>query len=411
MRHRIKLKELLFILPVLVILTIFSLYSIMQTGIYSLFDYQLNDPQKAGLYLSDRFNTSLFEENMKYVKFFVGDDRTLAADEQSVADFDRLIVLADEGLALCAGLDTGEDTATLTADDSDRAGMIINGLKATTQAVYGRNPNIAFYNSEGMTAITDSLNDCFIPDNFIGVNGYVAALRDTRFWTATWNTVLFTLVSVSLEFVLGLALAMVMNKAIKGIGAVRTTALIPWAIPTVVSALIWSYLYDGSSGIISLIISRLGLIEGPEYMLLSAGGAMTSAVLSDVWKTTPYMALLLLAGLQTIDQGLYESARIDGANKRQQFFRVTLPLLKPAILVALLFRTLDAFRVYDLIAVLTNGGPGGATETLSIYAYKKMFAQTNFGYGAVIVILMFVMVAVIAFLFVKVLGAEVVSDD
>lgn len=146
-------------------------------------------------------------------------------------------------------------------------------------------------------------------------------------------------------------------------------------------------------------------------MLLSAGGAMASAILSDVWKTTPYMALLLLAGLQTIDKGLYESARIDGATKKQQFFRVTLPLLKPAILVALLFRTLDAFRVYDLIAVLTNGGPGGATETLSIYAYKNMFAQTNFGYGSVVVIMMFILVAIIAVLFIKVLGAEVIGDD
>jgi multiple sugar transport system permease protein len=146
-------------------------------------------------------------------------------------------------------------------------------------------------------------------------------------------------------------------------------------------------------------------------MLLSSGGAMTSAILSDVWKTTPYMALLLLAGLQTIDKSVYESASIDGSNRSQQFFKITLPLLKPAILVALLFRTLDAFRVYDLIAVLTNGGPGGATETLSIYAYKNMFAQTNFGYGSVIVIMMFVLVAIIAFLFIKVLGAEVMSDD
>jgi multiple sugar transport system permease protein len=307
--------------------------------------------------------------------------------------------------------DSEEDTATISAGDSKRASALINEFKTTVHDVYSRNPDVVFYNKEGMTAITDSLSDCFIPGNFIGINGYVAVLRDARFWMATWNTLIFTLVSVSLEFLFGLALAMVMNKAIKGIGAVRTTALIPWAIPTVVSALIWSYLYDGSSGIVSLIISKLGLIQGPEYMLLSAQGAMVSAILSDVWKTTPYMALLLLAGLQTIDRGLYESAIMDGANQRQKFFRVTLPLLKPAILVALLFRTLDAFRVYDLIAVLTNGGPGGATETLSIYAYKKMFAQTNFGYGSVIVILMFVMVAVIAVLFVKVLGAEVVSDD
>lgn len=413
MRHRIKLKELLFVLPVLVVLAIFSVYSIFQTAIYSLFDYQINDPQKAGLYMNDRFSIALFEENMKYIKFFVGDDLTLVTDEESTADFNRMIELSDEGVALSEGLSaqSDENTVTLSADDSEALQGIIEELKTVSANVYERNADVEFYNKEGVASVISSIDDCYIPANFIGVNGYVRLLRDTRFWNATWNTVLFTLVSVSLEFMLGLMLAMIMNKAIKGIGAVRTVALIPWAIPTVVSALIWSYLYDGSSGIISFIISKIGLIQGPEYMLLSSGGAMTSAILSDVWKTTPYMALLLLAGLQTIDNSVYESASIDGSNRRQQFFKITLPLLKPAILVALLFRTLDAFRVYDLIAVLTNGGPGGATETLSIYAYKNMFAQTNFGYGSVIVIMMFVLVAVIAFLFIKVLGAEVMSDD
>ncbi len=413
MKHRIKFKELVFVLPVLILLLIFSVYSIVQTAIYSLFDYQLNDPLKAGLYMNDRFNTQLFEENLKYVKFFVADDITFAGDEQSVADFTRMTELADKGLELLPSLkaEANEKTVALSSEQSEELKSIIGELNKISAAVYARNPDVEFYNREGVAAVITSIDDCFIVSNFTGVNGYVSVLRDTRFWNATWNTVFFTVVSVSVEFVLGLALAMVMNQAIKGIGGVRTAALIPWAIPTVVSALIWSYLYDGSSGIISFIVSKLGFIQGPEYMLLSAGGAMTSAILADVWKTTPYMALLLLAGLQTIDRGLYESAKIDGANKTQQFFSVTLPLLKPAILVALLFRTLDAFRVYDLIAVLTNGGPGGATETLSIYAYKNMFAQTNFGYGSVIVIMMFVLVAIIAVLFVKVLGAEVVSDD
>lgn len=413
MKHRITFKEFLFILPVLLMLAVFSVYSIVQTGAYSLFDYQLNDPLKAGLYTNDRFNTSLFEENMKYIKFFVNDDKTLVSDDASVADFQSLIDLSDQGLAFLTQFDTGEagQMVTLTGDQSDEINGIITGLNTTAQAVYGRNPDVEFYNQEGVASILDSVKDCFIVRNFVGLSGYAQVFRDTRFWSATWNTIFFTAVSVACEFVLGLALAMVMNQQIRGIGIVRTTALIPWAIPTVVSALIWSYLYDGSSGIIALFAAKLGLIQGTQYMLLSAGGAMASAVLADVWKTTPYMALLLLAGLQTINTGIYESAKIDGANKVQQFFNVTLPLLKPAILVSLLFRTLDAFRVYDLIAVLTNGGPGGATETLSIYAYKKMFAQTNFGYGSVVVIMMFILVAIIAILFVKVLGAEVMGDD
>ena len=413
MKHRITFKEFLFILPVLLMLAVFSVYSIVQTGAYSLFDYQLNDPMKAGLYTNDRFNTSLFEENMKYIKFFVADDMTLVSDEASVADFQKLTDLSDEGLSFLIQFDAGEDgqMVTLSADQSDEINGLITEMNATAKAVYDRNPDVEFYNEEGVASILDSVKDCFIVRNFVGLSGYGQVFKDLRFWNATWNTVFFTLISVACEFVLGLALAMVMNQQIRGIGIVRTTALIPWAIPTVVSALIWSYLYDGSSGIIALLAAKIGLIQGTQYMLLSAGGAMASAILADVWKTTPYMALLLLAGLQTINTGIYESAKIDGANKVQQFFSVTLPLLKPAILVSLLFRTLDAFRVYDLIAVLTNGGPGGATETLSIYAYKKMFAQTNFGYGSAVVIMMFILVAIIAILFVKVLGAEVMGDD
>jgi multiple sugar transport system permease protein len=206
-----------------------------------------------------------------------------------------------------------------------------------------------------------------------------------------------------------MALALIMNKAIKGIGGVRTTALIPWAIPTAVSALMWSYMYDGSSGIVAKIFTDIGLIASPELMLLSNGGAMAAAILADVWKTTPYMALLLLAGLQIIDRGLYESAKIDGAGPGRTFFSITLPMLKPSLLVALLFRTLDAFRVYDLIAVLTGGAQG--TETLSIYAYKLMIGQNNYGYGAAVVLAMAVCVGLIAFVFVKILGAEVVRDD
>jgi multiple sugar transport system permease protein len=155
----------------------------------------------------------------------------------------------------------------------------------------------------------------------------------------------------------------------------------------------------------------VGLVDKSQNLLLTGPGAMASTILADVWKTTPYMALLLLAGLQNISHSLYEAASIDGASKIQTFFKVTLPLLKPSILVALLFRTLDAFRVFDLIYVLTGGGPGGETETLSIYAYKVMFAQTNFGYGSIIVMIMFLCVAFIAILFVKFLGANLMEKN
>jgi multiple sugar transport system permease protein len=143
---------------------------------------------------------------------------------------------------------------------------------------------------------------------------------------------------------------------------------------------------------------------------MTAKGAMTSAIIADVWKTTPYMALLLLAGLQVIDRGLYEAAAIDGSGKIRSFFTITLPLIKPSIMVALLFRTLDSFRVFDLMSILTGGGPGNGTETLSIYSNKLIFGQSNYGYGSAVVIGMFVCVAIIAVIFIRVLGADVISN-
>ena len=173
----------------------------------------------------------------------------------------------------------------------------------------------------------------------------------------------------------------------------------------------WGYLYSGSSGIISNIFSKIGLISSPAAMLSSSSNALWAIILADVWKTTPYMALLLLGGLQVIPNSLYESSSLDGASKFQQFRYITLPLLKPSIFVALLFRTLDAFRVFDLIYVLTGGGPGGSTESLSVYAYKVMFSQTRFGYGSAMVLIMALVVGLIAFIYIKALGVNLIGED
>lgn len=269
--------------------------------------------------------------------------------------------------------------------------------------------NNDFTNAKNLKLIVENLDKCIVDSNFIGLKGYSTALKDTRIKDALGHTLVFTIISVFMEFILGLGLAIIMNKAMRGRGLIRTTSLIPWAIPTAVAALIWGFLYDGSNGIVAHIFQNLHLIKDAKDLLLSSGGAMAATILADVWKTTPYMALLLLAGFQTIDAGLYESAQIDGANRLNTFFRITLPLLKPSILVALLFRTLDAFRVFDLVYVLTGGGPGGSTETLSIYSYKLMFEQTNFGYGSIVVIMMFICVAIIATVFVKVLGTNLME--
>lgn len=406
MRKTITAKQAAFLLPLFLLLAVFALYPIISSAVYSLFDYRTNDQQVAGLYTSGNFNAPLFTEDCGYINWFLEDDITLL-DQADQAELTDAMAKMDELALRYAGI--GEIQKVSSAEEAEIT-TAVAAVRSTVQAVYERNADVSFYNGwDKLNTIFSEMDSCLISSNFTGFAAYGKLLSDTRFFHSLRSTAVFTVISVFFELVFGMALALIMNKAIKGIGGVRTTALIPWAIPTAVSALMWSYMYDGSSGVVAKIFADIGLIASPELMLLSSGGAMTAAILADVWKTTPYMALLLLAGLQIIDQGLYESAKIDGAGPTRTFFSITLPLLKPSLLVALLFRTLDAFRVYDLIAVLTGGAQG--TETLSIYAYKLMIAQNNYGYGAVVVLAMALCVAAIAFLFVKVLGAEIVRDD
>lgn len=398
-------KGFLFILPTLFLLGVFSLWPVIQSFTYTFFDYQLNNQQKAGLYLKERFNVDLFNETTLYVSMFLDEDLENIIDSEDKDQVTKMISRVDE-----AGKQFQDEKGVITINKEQRDDIEKLYEDAST-LIDELNEKYDLIHKEDLPALIKDLDHSIIPSNFIGLKGYKKALTDERIGIALGNTILFTVVSVFLELILGLGLALILNKAIFGQGFIRTTSLIPWAIPTAVAALMWSYLYDGSSGIVAHFFENIGLVEDSRNLLLTGAGAMFSTILADVWKTTPYMALLLLAGLQNIPKSLYEAASIDGANKIQTFFRVTLPLLKPSILVALLFRTLDAFRVFDLIYVLTGGGPGGATETLSIYTYKVMFAQTNFGYGSVIVMLMFVCVALIAILFVKILGANLLEKN
>lgn len=406
MRNRMTAGQFLFLVPLLIIVAVFCIWPILTSFAYTFFDYQLNDVQKSQLSFRPRFSAETFRENSEYVAIFLTGDED-AADDAAKADFDAALADSKAYAERFSGLPSGPISAQESGDFTDATAK----LEAEVGELYRNHPNPDYENAESLPKIFEGLKSSISPSNFIGLAGYGRIFGDKRFAVALVQTIVFTLVSVSIEFVLGLFLAMIMNRAVRGIGIIRAGALIPWAIPTAVSALIWSYLYDGSSGIVAHLFAQAGFISSPESMLLSGPGAMAAAILSDIWKTTPYMALLLLAGLQVIDRGVYESSSIDGAGRVQTFFRITLPLLKPSILVAVLFRMLDAFRVYDLIAVLTGGGPGGSTETLSVYAYKTMFSQTNFGYGAVIVMAMFVCVLLIAVLFVRVLGANVLASD
>ena len=239
----------------------------------------------------------------------------------------------------------------------------------------------------------------FRVNELIGFDNYAFMLQDARFWSALGNTVYFTIVAVGLELLLALPLALLLNRAFPGRGILRAGVLIPWAIPTVVSAKLWAWLFNPEYGLINR------LLPGTDVNWLGTPGyALHAAIVVDVWKTTPFVALLILAGLQGISEDLYKAARVDGASNGRIFRSITLPLLKPAILLALLFRTLDAFRVFDAIYVLTEGGPGNTTETLSIYAYKMLMRSGDFGYGSTLAVVTFLCVMAISLVYLRLLG-------
>jgi multiple sugar transport system permease protein len=236
---------------------------------------------------------------------------------------------------------------------------------------------------------------------FVGLDNYRFLLTDERFWNAFRNTVYFTGASVSLELALGLALALFMNRTFRFRGIVTAIILVPWAIPTVVSARMWEWMYNTDFGILNHILgTKINWLGSPFW-------AMNAAVFMDVWKTTPFVIILLLAGLKVIPGELYQAARIDGAGAWQIFWKITLPLLMPVVLVVLIFRTLDAFRVFDAVYVLTGGGPANTTETLSIYAYKVLFQTLQFGYGSTLSIIVFLCVGIISVLYIRLLRNEV----
>ena len=409
MIKRMTFKQFLFILPLLIFIGIFSIYPIVTSLMYTLFDYRTNDQQHNSFYMSQQLNGELYAQDLDYVSWFIDTDMaTEGLGSDDVAEFQAIQTEVNE---MYEQYKDSKGVSKVSSETISDIKAFNDDIRERLTAIYDRNADLDMYNRDGMPQILDDMDTCIVESNFTGLKGFAKLFHDSRFFKALGHTLLFTVISVAIELVIGMILALIMDKAIRGIGVVRTIALIPWAIPTAVSAMIWSYMYDGSYGVISKIFSMIGLIPKQSAMLLTANGAMTSVVISDVWKTAPYMAVLLLAGLQVIDRGLYESASIDGAGPFKTFFRITLPLIKPSLLVALLFRTMDAFRVYDLIAILTGGGPGNGTESLSVYSYKLMFGQSNYGYGSVVVMGMAVCVAVIAVIYVKVLGADVINND
>jgi len=244
--------------------------------------------------------------------------------------------------------------------------------------------------------------DLRFPDEggFVGLQNYQAVLTSSLWWTDVFNTVFLSVISVSIELVLGMAIAMVMHRAIFGRGAVRTSVLIPYGIVTVVAAFSWQFAFAPDTG----FVNHLPLIADDMDWFGGRFSSFAVIIMAEVWKTTPFMALLLLAGMTTIDDGLYDAAKVDGASAWQRFYKITLPLMKPAILVALLFRTLDAFRIFDTIFIMTAGAQD--TQSVSILGYQQLISRLNLGLGSAVSVLIFIAVLLIALLFVKGLGAR-----
>jgi trehalose/maltose transport system permease protein len=242
-------------------------------------------------------------------------------------------------------------------------------------------------------------------DNYLRVqtlsNGtvrYKGTLVDPAWWNAVWNTVRFSLVSVGCETVLGLIVALVLNAEFKGRGLVRAAILIPWAIPTIVSAKMWAWMLNDQYGIINDIGLKLGLLSEKLAWTANVDTAMAAVLMVDIWKTTPFMALLCLAGLQMVPRDIYEAAKIDGINPVKVFFKITLPLIWPSLMVAVIFRAMDALRVFDLMYVLTPNS--AATKTMSIISKENLFDFDKFAYGSAQSTLLFAILAIFVSLYI-----------
>ncbi|MGZ8997028.1 MAG: carbohydrate ABC transporter permease [Rhodospirillales bacterium] len=239
-----------------------------------------------------------------------------------------------------------------------------------------------------------SLTDARLGDaaaaSFIGFANYRLLLGDAEWWNAVRNTLIFAASSVAIETVLGIVFALVMNARFRGRGLVRAAILVPWAIPLVVSGKMWAWMYNDLYGVINAALLGLGVIAEPIAWLAAAGLAMAVVVATDVWKTTPFMALLILAALQMVPKDVYEAARLDGVSPVVVFFRITLPLIRPVLLVAVIFRTLDALRIFDLIYIMTSNSR--QTATMSIFARRELVEFADVGYGSAASVLIFLIV-------------------
>ena len=239
---------------------------------------------------------------------------------------------------------------------------------------------------------------------FVGLGNYIEQLTSGDFWGAAGRALYFTVVSTALELSLGLALALLMDQPLRGRWLLRTIIILPWALPTIVNALMWRWIDNAEYGSLNALLTQTGLISDYQPWLSNSDTAMWMVIIADVWKMTPLVAILLLAGLQSVDRELVEVARVDGAGFRQIFRYILLPLLTPMILIVLVLRTMEAFKVFDIIWIMTHGGPANSTQTIAIYAYQTAYGGFDFGRGAALGYLMALVIVVLAAVYIRLLG-------
>ncbi len=242
---------------------------------------------------------------------------------------------------------------------------------------------------------------------FIGFENYLTMFKDSRFLNALSFTLLFSIITVTVEVVLGLIFAQLMNMPFKGQWALRVIVLIPWSIPTIVSGFMWKFMVNDQYGVFNQILHTLGFIENYIPWLSQDLTSRFILILADIWKTSPYVSLLVLAGLQNIPESLNDAASIDGAGAIRKYFSITLPQLKPVLATAVLFRLISALKIYTVIAALTNGGPGFATESLTMYTMRTFFSAGNYGYGASLSTFTLIITCIISLLFMDIIRNKI----
>lgn len=236
---------------------------------------------------------------------------------------------------------------------------------------------------------------------FVGFQNYAEVLRSSYFWSSMGRTAYFTVVSIAIEMVLGFLVALLLNQKFWGRGILRSLLLLPWALPITVDAIMWKWIFNANYGALNAFLTQVGILPGYRPWLTQGWSAMHCVIIADVWKVTPLVALLLLAGLQTIPRELYEAALVDGAGRLTSLFKITIPLLLPTATVVLVLRTLDAFRVFDIVYVMTQGGPANATKVISFLAYQEAFKFLHFSKGAALSFVITMVVAIFAYFYTK----------